>query len=183
MELKFYRTYSWGGVEGRDIEKRDFVTESLARKDALLDTWNNGFSLHEVTLTIDKRVTEKDKVLEKELECGYDIIMRRRENGEKVSIDINPARRKFYEETKFPKSIISYYRTYSYGIEGPQIETRDFKTEEDARQNALDDKYNSGFTLARVDLILEGRITKKVTELGEIKKEGASLIENKGITK
>lgn len=183
MEIKFYRTYSWGGMEGRDIEKRDFVTESLARKDALLDTWNNGFSLHQVTLTLDKEVTEKIEEIEKKIKCGYDVIMEKRANGEEVSIDINSEHRKFYEETMFPRSMITYYRTYSYGIEGPQIETRDFETIQHAQEDALNDQYNSGFTLAQVDLVMEGRITKKITELGQIKSGSEEVIKDKGIKK
>jgi len=183
MEIKFFRTYSWGGVEGRDIEKRDFVTESLARKDALLDTWNSGFSLYQVTLSLDKEVIEKEEEINRKIRCGYDIVMEKREMGEDISIDISPEYRKFYQDTKFPRSTITYYRTYSYGIEGPQIEKRDFETEEAARTNALNDKYNSGFTLAQVDLVIEGRITKQIKELGKIKSGSEQIKENKGIRK
>ena len=39
-EITFYRTYSYGGMEGRDKEVRNFETVELAAQDALKDTWN-----------------------------------------------------------------------------------------------------------------------------------------------
>ena len=47
-----YRTRSFGGMEGRTVQVRDFETEKDARENALNDTWNDGFALYKVTVTL-----------------------------------------------------------------------------------------------------------------------------------
>ncbi len=62
-KIVFYRTSSYGGMEGRDLEKRDFETKELAMENALYDDWNDHFLLFEVTMTFDEFVTTSEKFL------------------------------------------------------------------------------------------------------------------------
>ncbi len=71
-EIKVYRTYSYGGYEGRDIVKRTFETIELAKANAKNDTWNNNFRLYEVVITFNGVVTEVENFIE-EIPCGRDI--------------------------------------------------------------------------------------------------------------
>ena len=72
----FYRTWSYGGTEGRNLEKRNFDTIENAEKDALEDVWNYSFSLEEVTLSVnDKgRISETSINLKERIPCGRDLI-------------------------------------------------------------------------------------------------------------
>ena len=70
-KIKVYRTYSYGGMEGRDIIKRTFETIELAKENAKNDTWNDGFRLYEVVITFDGSVTEAENFIG-EIACGRD---------------------------------------------------------------------------------------------------------------
>lgn len=67
MVINFYRTTSWGGMEGRDLEISNWVSERAAREAALSDTWNEDYTLYLVTLTITSngRIIEDEQKLEK----------------------------------------------------------------------------------------------------------------------
>ena len=56
-EITFYRTYSYGGMEGRTEEVRNFETVELAVEDALKDTWNEQFKLYKVKMIFDGKIT------------------------------------------------------------------------------------------------------------------------------
>ena len=71
-EIKFYRTYSYGGVEGRDKVVRNFETIRLAVENAVSDTWNDNFKLYEVKMIFNGVITESEKFLEN-LTCGRDL--------------------------------------------------------------------------------------------------------------
>jgi len=71
-EIKFYRTYSYGGPEEKSMEKRAFETVDLAKNDAYEDVKNMDFMLFEVTMVFDGKITETEKYLGK-LVCGRDL--------------------------------------------------------------------------------------------------------------
>ena len=71
-ELKFYRTYSYGGMEGREKVVRNFETIRLAVENAANDTWTDNFKLYEVKMTFNGVITESEKYLEN-LTCGRDL--------------------------------------------------------------------------------------------------------------
>lgn len=71
-QITVYRTYSYGGVDGREVEKKTFETIKLAKENAKNDTWNSGFKMYEVVITFDGIVTEKETFIE-EIICGRDI--------------------------------------------------------------------------------------------------------------
>jgi hypothetical protein len=52
MMEKIYKTYSWGGMEGRDLEADYWVSAEAAKEAAAKDNWNTGYTLYEVTLTV-----------------------------------------------------------------------------------------------------------------------------------
>lgn len=70
-EITVYRTYSYGGTEGKTVEKRTFETEQLARENAKKDTWNDDFSLYRVVVTIDGIICEREEFIGKII-CGCD---------------------------------------------------------------------------------------------------------------
>lgn len=51
----YYKTTSWGGMEGRDIVERYFDTEENARKYAKTNTWDTGFEFFKCTATTNER--------------------------------------------------------------------------------------------------------------------------------
>lgn len=71
-EICFFRTYSLGGMEGRNREIRNFETIELAKENALNDTWNDNFQLYGVKLIFDGKITETETFLEN-LVCGRDL--------------------------------------------------------------------------------------------------------------
>lgn len=56
--ITFYKTISWGGMEGRTLEEDLFETEEFARQHAKDDTWNTGYELYKVTIEGTKAKTE-----------------------------------------------------------------------------------------------------------------------------
>jgi len=85
-EIKFYRTYSLGGMEGRTKEIRNFETVKLAVEDAVNDTWNESFDLFEVNMVFNGRIIETEKFIEK-LVCGRDIARQQaNENNQKTDL-------------------------------------------------------------------------------------------------
>ena len=169
MEIKFYRTYSSDVMDGRTLEVREFDSEELARKDAVLDTCNDSFSLYLVTLSLNDEVVEKEELIERDLECGVDIINRKRRSGENVSIGSMTAYYKFYDELDVPERIESYYRISIVRPEGPPVEKHYFETIEAAEAYALKDNWNCGITLYRVDLHFKGKITREFVKIRELK--------------
>lgn len=162
-EIIYYRTYSYGGEEGRTIEKRNFDTIELAKQDALLDTWNDDFSLYEVKLTFNGRVTENERNLEDKIRSGRDIVVSKNQEKDMIPRNINPKRFEFYMNQKFDKSKIVFYRTYSWGgEEGRTLEKRDFETIDLAIDDARKDTWNTGFTIAEVRLMFNGRIEESI---------------------
>lgn len=102
-QITVFRTYSYGGTEGRDVTKRTFETIELAKENAKNDTWNSGFSLYEVVITFDGIVTEKETFIE-EIICGWDleILAREKENIERAekAIEEHKANTKIKETTR-----------------------------------------------------------------------------------
>lgn len=54
-----YKTVSFGGMEGRDREVRYFSSEEAARENALKDTWNDGFTLYEISFKDNDKGVER----------------------------------------------------------------------------------------------------------------------------
>lgn len=81
-EYIYYCTWSFGGTEGRKLERRNFDTIENAEKNAIEDTWNYSFSLNKVTVTIDDKgmITEKQSPLKEKIPCGRDL---KENNGKK----------------------------------------------------------------------------------------------------
>ena len=71
-EIKYYRTYSYTGVEDRDLEKRDFETIEHAKVDAINDESNINFRLYEITMIFDGIIKETQKFLGP-ITCGREI--------------------------------------------------------------------------------------------------------------
>lgn len=44
----FYMTMSWGGQDGRTLEKDFFISEQAAKDSALENDWNSGYRLYKV---------------------------------------------------------------------------------------------------------------------------------------
>lgn len=63
MMNTYYKTTSWGGMEGRCLETEYFDTEENARKYAEADNWNTGYKFFKCTATVDEygryKVTEE----------------------------------------------------------------------------------------------------------------------------
>lgn len=70
--ITYFKTRSWGGMEGRDIDVRKFETEKFARENALKDTWNYDFTLYKVEMVFNGTITEIETKLGK-IECGRDV--------------------------------------------------------------------------------------------------------------
>lgn len=65
---------------------------------------------------------------------------------------------------------ITYFETRSWGgMEGRDIDVRKFETEKLAREDALKETWNDGFTLYKVEMVFNGTITETATKLGHIK--------------
>lgn len=71
-KIEFFRTYSYGGEEGKTLEKRDFETEILARDDAIKDLHNTDFALYQITMIFDGKITEIKRYLG-QIVCGKDL--------------------------------------------------------------------------------------------------------------
>ena len=83
-EFKYFRTYSYAGMEGTDLEKRDFETIELAKNDALNDQLNSNFNLYEITMILDGKITETTKYLG-QITCGKDLQnFESKENSKKI---------------------------------------------------------------------------------------------------
>ena len=59
----YYKTYSYGGMEGRTREEDKFETEEIARDYALRNTWNDNYTLYKVDVTLQGRITEEETFL------------------------------------------------------------------------------------------------------------------------
>jgi len=70
----FYRTFSRGGIDGRDLKIDNWVTEEAAREAALKDTWNSDYTLYRVQLIFESngRITEKQTKIG-DIPCGYEL--------------------------------------------------------------------------------------------------------------
>lgn len=73
-EVIFFRLESYGGMEGKTIETRNYETEEIAREYAIRNTYNSNFSLYKVTMIFDKTISEKKEYLGR-IPCGRDIQM------------------------------------------------------------------------------------------------------------
>ena len=71
-KIIFYRTYSYGGMEGKTLEKKDFETEYLAKLNAMSNNWNSDYTLYEVTIEFNGVIKKSEKFLGK-IPCGRDI--------------------------------------------------------------------------------------------------------------
>lgn len=71
--MTIYRTTNYGGVEGRDLITRNYISEEAATKAAKKDTWGNSYKLYKVDYMVDEegRITEKETFLKK-LKSGRD---------------------------------------------------------------------------------------------------------------
>lgn len=87
-EIYYFRTYSWGGMEGRTQVIRNFETIELAKEDAINDTWNEAFTLYEIKLTFNGRVVENERFLEK-IACGRDLARENYLNENNKSLVLN----------------------------------------------------------------------------------------------
>lgn len=70
-----YMTTSWGGMEGKDLEKKYFVSEQAAKRDALDDGWNSRYQLHKIEI----KITEQGQICFNDIflgniSCGRDQI-------------------------------------------------------------------------------------------------------------
>ena len=74
--MVIFRTISWGGMEGRDIETKDFLTDAAAREDARNNTWNSDYTLYKVEFMVDEATREVKQVKTKigDIECGKDLL-------------------------------------------------------------------------------------------------------------
>ena len=67
----YFKTYSMGGTEGRDLEKATFLTEELARKDALNDNWNDDYTLYKVEIIANENGTIEERETKiADIACG-----------------------------------------------------------------------------------------------------------------
>lgn len=62
-QIIYYRTYSYGGLDGKDLEIRNFETIELAKEDAISDIKNNNFALYQISMVFDGKITESKKYL------------------------------------------------------------------------------------------------------------------------
>lgn len=178
-EITYYRTYSLGGVELKNIQKRDFETIELAKKDALLDTWNESFSLYEVKLIFNGTVTEIERKLESNIKCGRDIVIEKNKDKDIVPRHTNPKRFEFYASKKFDRREFIFYRTYSWGgVNGSEFQKRDFETIDLAIDDARKDTMSTGFKISEVKLVFSGRVEESIVGFeGKIKSGRDILLE------
>ena len=62
-EIIYYRTYSYGGEDGKQLEVRNFETPELAKDDAISDVKNTHFALYQINMLFDGKITESKKYL------------------------------------------------------------------------------------------------------------------------
>ena len=71
-QIEYFRTYSYGGEDGRELEIRNFETPELAKDDAISDMKNTHFSLYQINILFNGRITESKKYLG-QIVCGRDL--------------------------------------------------------------------------------------------------------------
>ena len=71
-KIEFYRTTSFGGTDGREYEERDFETKEAAMQNAIEDTWNTYFTLYEIEMIMDGRISYKQKYIGR-IPCYQDV--------------------------------------------------------------------------------------------------------------
>lgn len=71
-EIIYFRTYSYGGEDGKTLEIRDFETPELAKDDAINDIRNTHFALYQINMVFDGKITESKKYLG-QIVCGRDL--------------------------------------------------------------------------------------------------------------
>ena len=71
-EIIYYRTYSYGGEDGKQLEVRNFETPELAKDDAISDVKNTHFALYQINMLFDGKITESKKYLG-QIVCGRDL--------------------------------------------------------------------------------------------------------------
>ncbi|MBQ2946978.1 MAG: hypothetical protein IJE04_03915 [Bacilli bacterium] len=71
-QIEYFRTYSYGGEDGRELEIRNFETPELAKDDAISDMKNTHFSLYQISILFNGRITESKKYLG-QIVCGRDL--------------------------------------------------------------------------------------------------------------
>lgn len=71
--MTIYRTRNWGGMEGRDIIVKNYISEETAIAGAKKDTWGNGYELYKVEYVVkdDGRIEEEETYI-KNLKSGRD---------------------------------------------------------------------------------------------------------------
>ena len=71
-EIIYFRTYSYGGEDGKTLEVRDFETPELAKSDAINDIKNTHFALYQINMVFDGKITRTKKYLG-QIVCGRDL--------------------------------------------------------------------------------------------------------------
>lgn len=71
-EIIYFRTYSYGGEDEKQLEIRNFETPELAKDDAISDVKNTHFSLYQINMFFDGEITESKKYLG-QIVCGKDL--------------------------------------------------------------------------------------------------------------
>lgn len=71
-EIIYFRTYSYGGEDGKTLEIRDFETPELAKDDAISDIKNTHFALYQINMVFDGKITQTIKYLG-QIVCGRDL--------------------------------------------------------------------------------------------------------------
>lgn len=71
-EIIYFRTYSYGGEDGKTLETRNFETPELAKDDAINDIRNTHFALYQINMVFDGKITESKKYLG-QIVCGRDL--------------------------------------------------------------------------------------------------------------
>lgn len=62
-----FKTVSWGGCDGRLLEKKYFLKEESARKEAKNNTWNEGYILFKMKI---KENEDGQLCVEEEVDLG-----------------------------------------------------------------------------------------------------------------
>lgn len=71
-QIEYFRTYSYGGEDGKQLEVRDFETPELAKEDAISDMVNTNFTLYQINMVFDGKITQTKKYLG-QIVCGKDL--------------------------------------------------------------------------------------------------------------
>ncbi len=71
-KIEYFRTYSYGGENGKELEVRNFETPELAKDDAINDLVNTNFTLYQINMVFDGKITETKKYLG-QIVCGKDL--------------------------------------------------------------------------------------------------------------